>query len=189
MIGAIPSQEEIMLVEYGALERRIQNDSRVAYGLATALIAFATAILAAIAGLFLTRILDKTNVFIIVFLLGNAAIIALYVGHCILKRFRETGDMRIARAIQIEDRLNIFSFRLFPPWNNLPNDYLWRFGETVSFLKWDGSNVDQRILLESIGSIQLTKIFKSMRITKLYDVIIGIFFIIWLIFLILISMI
>jgi hypothetical protein len=131
--GDVEHQDEWR--EYGALEARIQNDSRVAYSVFGATL---TASLT-LAGLLLVYV-DFAEDPAKFLTLAGLALSILEIGRRIQDRFNDTSGLRIARAVQLERTLGIHSFRLFPPWYEFPDGYFLTLGERTSGSKSDGSS-------------------------------------------------
>lgn len=70
---------------------------------------------------------------------AGLALAILEIGRRVQDRYNDTSGLRIARAVQLEQILNIHSFRLFPPWYEFPGDYFLTLGEQASGAKSDGS--------------------------------------------------
>jgi hypothetical protein len=139
-----------LMAEHDSLERRMQNDSRIYYGLITSLYGFAVALLSGYVyylsktngdGLTLFRITASLAVVI-----ASIAILAL--AGMIQDRLNAVGDLRRARAVEIEKEIGIFSFRLFPPWTEVPNGTRVALGEIAQELKLQNQADYERFLQE-----------------------------------------
>jgi hypothetical protein len=128
------------LAEYGFLERRTQNDSRICYGLVTALMATSWALLSVSFNLF-----DKvpggesqgTYESIIRAIPAIGGLILLYFALGVQSRFNDTGNIRRARAIQIEKEVGFSSFTLFEPWKRFQEGYYDVLGELAKESWWN----------------------------------------------------
>jgi hypothetical protein len=124
--------------EYQALEARVLNDSKIAYGLVGVFTAGAITVL----GIYLTYVLLRVGgdtfdrkVLIISYPLGIASLTLLGTAFWLLKRFDETSSVRVARTVQVERDLKFYSFRLLPPWEEIPpesEDFILTLGELVT---------------------------------------------------------
>jgi hypothetical protein len=131
-----------MWEEYKALEARMHNDSRVIYGLVAAQLALAFGFLSAFFA-YLDRIEDASAIevgqVLTALVLGASSILVMIITSFIQRRVNDTGNIRRARAVQLEFALGIHSFRLFPPWKDLPPGYLHRLGEISRNEAWNGN--------------------------------------------------
>jgi len=161
-------------MEYQALESRVQNDARVGYTVVAAMIAASFALMSAWLATFGDKILaDEFDLpeFLITFLLASASVVLLQTAISIQERFADAGKVRVARAVQIEEELKIYSFRLFPPWCEHPDDYM-------SYLrKWMSRGVkeeespteeDAKTLLKRFGDKK--RVSRSFRVLGYFSI-------------------
>jgi len=148
--------------EYRALEARIQNDSRVAYAILAASLTSSFALV----GLLLVYVdpaEDPTRFLAVAFL----AFVILKVGSLIQNRFNDMASVRIARAMQLERRLGIHSFRLYPPWYEFPGgDYFLILGERASGSRSDGTPPSDAYFTY-LGQREYERIIHGMRVRML----------------------
>jgi len=119
-------REALLMEEYKALEARMQNDSRVGYNLMSALTAISSAIFTGTIAL-LSRVIPNglsPELLILILLGAVGSLFSLFMAKKIQLRFKDTGDIRMARAKDIEEELGLWSFRLFdnasiPPYRTL----------------------------------------------------------------------
>jgi hypothetical protein len=104
-------RRRIMLEEYAALEKRCQNDSVVGYALVGAIIVTWLVVISTNAVRFVTDKSETATATLLVFL--SISIVSLWISATILERFKDAGDIRIARCHQIEKELDMRSFTLF----------------------------------------------------------------------------
>ena len=98
----------------------MQNDSVIAFTVVAALLAASVTLLSASLAYFVsigptTNNTDLTK-FLFAIIPGIAALLLIRAAITVHDRFRDTGMVRHARAVQIEQELRIHSFRLFSPW-------------------------------------------------------------------------
>jgi hypothetical protein len=128
--------------EYSALEARMHNDSRVSYALMAALLAAGITLLATSLQGFASINLEPKGVSAVgitsPFLLGILSWLAVKVATIVQERFRDTGRIRQARAIQIEHQLKVYSFRLFHPWVRTSDDVPKGYFCTLGKITWPG---------------------------------------------------
>lgn len=126
---------EKRMVEYAALEARMQNDSSISYAL---FVGFAAASIAFLSGI-LSLYYDKRIDILVVLPLFVVSFMLLIAGEAVRRRFDYAGQIRMARAVEIEEQYGFYSFRLLEPWKKPPNDeYLRILGELASKKPWDG---------------------------------------------------
>jgi len=162
-----PEERSDRWQEYRVLEARMQNDSRLVYGLIAAQYGLAFGFLSALF-VYLGRIEDLSRIgatqFLTAIALGVSSIFILVVSQMIQKRLNDTGNVRRARAVQLEYLLGIHSFRLFPPWKDPPLGYLHRLGEIARSEAWN-NNPETESQYYNAGDREYTRICKGSTIT------------------------
>jgi len=166
----LPRSEHEVISEYNALESRVQNDSRVFYSVIVGLVALAGTSLSAYL-LYLSNLsgwnsLDsrqKLNSFV----LAIMPIVFLYMATRVQKRLISTGDIRIARASQLEQDLGFRSFRLFPPFRHTDDDYYYGLGRIARARQSRGKKVSREEIIEE-GKRFYSKTVDGIRISGMY---------------------
>jgi hypothetical protein len=175
-------QEDTMLVEYQALERRLQNDANVGYAFAGAMSVASLAVFSLLASRFAVDTISWKGV-IITIIAAAVSIAGLVISYRVLLRFRDAGDIRMARAVWIEEQRHMYSFRLFPPWSEKPPDFRLKLGELKDRRVCDDKDNDEkRRALETAGDIAYSAFAKSSRVTKLFRDFIYTMCMIWTLF-------
>jgi hypothetical protein len=166
------------VAEYNILEQRIQHDSRIAYTVVTSFLIASFALF----GTSMTIFIDSSSFWesgvnasvpsllnmSVPILLVILSIILIAISNYILTKFNETGDIRIARAIQIERNNNLYSFRLFPPWREFPDppqEFMITLGQQRLRKKWDRT-VAHLFELEKNGLEEYERINTKRRFTS-----------------------
>ena len=179
------------LEEYKILEKRMQNDSQVGYLLMTALLAiFPVAYTLSLNYIFKALSDHHYSASLsIASLAGFVSMLSLLLGMCVQLRFRDTGEIRRARAIQIERALGYSSFRLFKDTSEIEeqDDVSNFFLELGGIVNNKRRNSDRASDPESGELIKIGKSFHNkvvigqMRITEQFAWFIIIIDLIWLI--------
>lgn len=147
----------------------MHNDSRVIYSLLAAQIALAFGFLSAFFA-YLGGLQDATTLNVgqalTALVLGASSILVMIVASLIQKRVNDTGNIRRARAVQLESWLQIHSFRLFPPWKELPLGYLQRLGEIALSERWNG-NPETYTQYYNAGDKEYTRMNRMLRISTM----------------------
>ena len=160
--GATPNQND--WPEYQALEARIQNDSRVAYAILAASLTSSLTL----AGLLLVYVdpMQNPGGFLAIAVLS---FFILKFGMMIQNRFNDMARIRIARAMQLERRLRIHSFRLFPPWYEFPDgDYFQILGESASDSRSDDTPPSDAYFTY-LGHREYERIVRGLRVRALFS--------------------
>jgi hypothetical protein len=120
----LTDEEELKkrLAEYAALEARMHSDSSISYSI---FVGFTVAALAFMASVFTLYYQGNINIFVTAPLM-LVPILLLTIAKVIRSRFDYTGHIRMARAVEIEQQLGFYSFRLFEPWRIAPTDEYYR---------------------------------------------------------------
>ena len=125
---------EKRLAEYAALEASMHSGSSVSYSL---LVGFFAAAFAFIAAVFTLLYQGNINI-LVATLLMLLPIMLLFFAKVILRRFEYMHGIRMARAVEIEEQLGFYSFRLLEPWKIAPTDEYYRIlGELARGERWN----------------------------------------------------
>jgi len=128
------------IAEYGFLERRMQNDSRISYGLIGALMVASLALVSASSDYYNSAPEGgRTGAFALAvgMIPGIGGFLLLYLAFRVQSRFNDTSNIRRARAIQIEEDLDFASFTLFKPWIRLDDRYYDVLGRLAKDSWWN----------------------------------------------------
>lgn len=123
----VPNPNQL-LDEYRAIENRLQNDSRVFYSVIVALLILTGS--SFLAYLSYLQSFQGKEIFQILLgewiIFGSLALLPLiFILSAVLiqSRIIRVGNIRIARAIEIEQHLDMRNFRLFHPWHVVDDNY------------------------------------------------------------------
>lgn len=156
-----------LIAEHRALEKRMQNDSNIAYAVYTASIAAVAILLTASLDLYFKDQSARPSAMV----LSLLAIILSLISMPVMERINATGEIRRARAVQIEKEIGFFSFRLFEPWGvTIPEDYFITLGEIAEKNVWDGSDVSRANFILA-GRLYRNELMKTRPWSKLFKVI------------------
>lgn len=155
--------------EYKVIEARLHSDSKVAYAILGSFLAGSFILISAFVSTLISAAeSDETTLarWALPIVTGFFAAVLVYLGSRTFTRFNETGDVRRARAVNLEKQLQISSFRMFPPWVEVDlEDYL-ALGEISSKVSWNGSH-QSRQAFEVKGIQEYWRIQNSRRMRDL----------------------
>lgn len=158
-----------MLEEHATLERRVHNDSRTGYTIFAACIGAFGILLSvfanAMGNMASSDSLDWSQLSVAA-VVALAALGLLWFGKEVVMRFNRTSRLRIARAVQVEEAVGIYSFRLFPPWSVLPPRFILTLGEYILSAKSNGTS-EHEALLEHAGHQEYREITQDRRIQEM----------------------
>jgi len=145
--GLSSDEREHLWKEYCALEARMHNDSRVSYAVIAALLAAGVTLLATSLAGFASVNIDPKRAssaeIVYPILSGILSWLSVKGAVVVQERFRDTGCVRQARAVQIEQQLKVYSFRLFHPWVRTNDDVPEGYFHTLGRITWAGKTWPQ----------------------------------------------
>jgi ABC-type glycerol-3-phosphate transport system permease component len=98
------------------------------------------------------------------------AISFIWLAGVIIKLFNDRSNLRIARAIQIEKNLRIYSFRLFPPYQEFPKGYLSTLGRYLCNNQIVGTD-DIELQYMDFGRKKYKEITEQRRVSQILRIV------------------